>query len=163
MILSVCTFSIQQARSFLSTQRAESHPCDRVKRAWIGFCVASDGRSPLSKTNDGPALLVSMYDVGHDQFDPDRWLNAKDPWPSLDGARAIVDFVQKLERSSERRILCVHCHAGHWRSGAVAQWLVERGVREEPISKRLSTSSSTPPYNKTIYELLRIVEKEDPR
>lgn len=163
MILSVCTFSIQQARSFLSADRLESHPCDRAKRAWMGFSVASDGRSPLRKAKDGPALLVSMYDAGHDRFEADRSRDAEPPFPSLRGAMEIVEFVRSLEHSSDRRILCVHCHAGHWRSGAVAQWLVERGIPEEPISKRLSTGASRPPYNKTIYELLKIADAESAR
>ncbi len=153
-IWSVSTFSMEEATCALRDGFSAGHPYARSPRAWVGFEVSCDGPSPLRMLKDGPSLIVAVHDSGHDCFDYDRAMANNPPWPSLSGAKDIESFVSGLLESDERYALCVHCHAGIWRSGAVAQWMVDSGIPEDAGSRRRQTKAPSLPFNRTIYELL---------
>jgi hypothetical protein len=136
MITTVATFSLDQAREFLD-RRPGQHPFSNGRRAWVGFDTGSIDQSPLRKVDDGPSRVVRMAD-----WDPEcKWRGHAghvEDEPTIAIARAIVPFVVGLHLAQERFALAVHCKAGLWRSGAVAEFVrVDLGVPEHECSNRL--------------------------
>lgn len=161
MIASVSTMTLLDAHAAFEDARLSG---DRSfeRSAWIGFSVRGDGPSPLLGVRSRPSLLVAMTDQGHDRFDLERTAAFDPPYPSLPAARAIVRFTRRLRDCDRTWDLCVHCHAGIWRSGAVAEWLVSTGVPESAMSHRRSVrcESEPLPYNQTIVSLLQMADAE---
>ncbi len=172
MIKSVATWSLAGARQHFA-QRLDS-ACDvgDELHAWVGFETGSEeDRSPAGCSAGGPSLIVRMADIdlasswrGHLQrYGPDHPLA-----PTLGKARPIVDFLAAIHAEQEDYALSVHCHAGLWRSGAVAEWVrVDLGVKELETSVRLVDVISGEPwggerlFNAALLNLLRAAHREN--
>lgn len=140
MIVTVATFSLSQTREYLGRRWPEGHPFADRRRAWVGFQTDSTDQSPLCRVFDGASIVVRCRDWDVDgrhspaEVGPAICMDA----PSLELARAIVRFVLDLHRSPDEYALAVHCHAGLFRSGAVAEWVrVDLGAEEHACSNRL--------------------------
>lgn len=143
MIGSVATFSLDQARKYLGRgyHHGHSHALDR-RRAWVGFDTCDDDQSPLRYTSDcgRRGLVIRCHDWDEDGrhapafVGPAKCAGA----PTIEHARNIVAFVLREHARRELVDLCVHCHAGLFRSGAVAEWCrVDLGIPEHEASNRL--------------------------
>ena len=174
MIFRTATFSMQDARECLLVKWPDEHPFRSVaNRAWIGFSVLTDGESPLLRVNDGPAIVVRMADKNREASEHEmanRGASTSDHLGALgmDHARRVVSFVRELQQRSEEFVLCVHCHAGVYRSGAVVEWLREDlGVVEDACSRRLvpligaTSTREHPAFNETFLRLLRAAAAEE--
>ena len=154
MIRSVRTCSRQDALKLLSV-----HSLDRV---WLGF-DGGDEPSPLRESSE-PSAAVPVAD-----WDPDS------PWrghhgtgvlaPTIVAARVVVAWVLMWRADRELVDLYVHCHAGLFRSGAVAEWVrVDLGVPEASGSRRLvdviDGEHTDRVYNTTLLRLLRAAHAE---
>lgn len=157
MIRYVATFSLSQARE-LTSRFPERHPFAGMRRAWVGFDTDSGDRSPLRSVFDGPNCVVRCADWDADSGTR-QWFppNVSELTPSAEHARAIVKLVRWLLDDSREFALCVHCHAGLYRSGAVAHWLSrDLGVEEHDESNRVKACGNMDPtYNATLLRLLR--------
>ena len=159
MIERVATFSRADAVAALANGFPADHPFANMRRAWVGFAVGSDGPSPLRIYYDGPSLVLRVADVNRPASeDRDK---RDDPLseirPTLKHARRIVDFVLELHSYDAAIALCVHCHAGFHRSGAVAEWVSrDLHVVESECSRRIEVCGNMDPTkNELILRLLR--------
>lgn len=169
MIGSVATFSLSRAREYLGRRWPERHPFADKRRAWVGFDTCSDDQSPLARIFDGTSLVVRCLDWDVDNVNRSHG-PAPELAPTIGHARDIVRFVLGLHRSPDEYVLCVHCHAGLFRSGAVAEWVrVDLGVTEHECSNRLVDVvtgegwSGDRTYNETLLRLLREAHAETKR
>lgn len=165
MITTVATFSLSQARECLN-RWPERHPFAPQKRAWVGFYLEGFEASPLQKIHDGPSIVVSMRDW--DRESPFRGhVGSVAGEPTIEIARQLVAFVSGIHRAPEPYALAVHCHAGLWRSGAVAEFVrVDLGVPEHECSNRLfdvlvgGKWDGERTFNTTLLRLLREAHAE---
>lgn len=108
------------------------------RRAWIGFESSSADASPLHAHYDGASLVLRCVDWDVDDRHA-HWgsaLQCHSP-PTAEIAAQIVRFVRELHTAEAVYVLCVHCGAGRYRSGAVVEWCARRlGVPEHPLSTR---------------------------
>ena len=165
MLTRVATFTRADAVSVLANGFPWDHPFARMRRAWVGFAVDSDGPSPLLTYNDGLSLVLRVADMNYpperDESEA-RSLRSFDIVPTLRHARHLVNFVLELHSYSQHIALCVHCHAGLHRSGAVAEWVHrDLGVIEDECSNRIKVCGNMDPTaNPTILRLLRTAHRE---
>lgn len=166
MITNVATLSLSQAHKRLSFGW-DDHPFASQRRAWVGFETSSADLSPLHRVFDGASLVLRCVDWDVDgrhapaHVGPLECLSA----PSIDHARRIVAFVLDLHRASDEYALCVHCHAGLFRSGAVAEWVrSDLGVAEHESSNRLvdviGDTAEQRTYNLALLRLIREAHAE---
>lgn len=169
MIASVATFSLAQATAHVFRGMPGTHLFARAQRAWIGFETGANDRSPLSSISDGPGLVIRCADWDADGRHSPEHVGAAicADAPTLDHARRIVEFVLRVHDAPETRVLCVHCHAGLWRSGAVAEWVrVDLGAEEHACSNRLVNVliggrwEGERTFNAALLRLLREAHKE---
>lgn len=179
MIVSVLTFNLEEAAWAILKQRIaglpDDHPLHQVRHVWIGFDHGEDDvsmsslKSPLRDIcRDSGADIQTNLVIECADSDPDS------PWrgftgrsfgklePSIKHAESIAQFVMDWHDEDERVVLCVHCRRGHFRSGAVAQWVTEDlGIEEHEASRRIVDCGNVdPPYNHTILRLLREAAKQ---
>ena len=171
MIVTVATFSLFQAREYLGHRWPERHPFADRRRAWIGFDLLGYERSPLRDclTDVSGPLVLSMADW--DPECPQRGHHGTGAdGPAIEHARAIVRHIVALHDDPEEYALAVHCHAGLFRSGAVAEWVrVDLGAEEHACSNRLVdvigggvwTGERT--FNVTLLRLIREAHAETTR
>jgi hypothetical protein len=163
VITSVATVPLSIARQFLGTRLPDDHPFARSKRAWVGFDTNGSDVSPLRRVFDGPRLVVRCQDWDIDGRDSEEHAVGVRPEdaPSLAIASEIVSFLSEINESKTEYVLVVHCHAGLWRSGAVAEFArVDLGVRELETSHRLGAkmigaTSDERVFNVTLLRLMR--------
>ena len=141
----VTTLSRNQAAGILLDGMPVPSDMRGPEPAWIGFETPDSGyESPLRLVEIAPTIIVPMADVEV----------AEGNGPTLELAREIVAFVHELMDSPIKYALFVHCRAGMYRSGAVAQWLREDyGIPESRASNRLHVLGDT--RNRRLLELLR--------
>lgn len=136
----VATIDRDQAAQVLSGRRQPLFS----DAAWVGF--EDEGYPSPLRAFSGPALILRM-----DDWEPAPWRNLgprPEHAPSAKHARAIARFVAQCPASN----LYVHCYAGLYRSGAVAEWLRGKGVLEDPSSYRLVCGGDTERvYNELVY------------
>ncbi len=165
MITNIATFSLAQASRFLTSGWGD-HPFAFARRAWIGFETSSADASPLHHVFDGASLVERCVDWDVDGRHAEyagkmECVSA----PSLEIARRIVAFVLDLHRAPAEYALCVHCHAGLFRSGAVAEWVrSDLGVAEHESSNRLvdmiGDTAEQRTYNIALLRLIREAHAE---
>ncbi len=177
MIATVATFSLDQARKHfhaillarLTGTKAEEFVFPARRRAWIGFDSGESqpDASPLHFCAEEPSLVVRCADWDRDSKTRGFVSVSCELEPTIAHARAIVGFVLGLHRATEEYSLAVHCHAGLFRSGAVAEWVrVDLGVPEHASSNRLvdvitgEEWSGDRTYNETLLRLLREAHAE---
>lgn len=174
MIRTVATFSLLQARSHFNVFAAGGvGTCfPRASRAWVGFDSGSDATdaSPLHRCIEEPSLVVRCADWDRDSKTRGFVDLVCELEPTIEHARSIVRFVLDLHRLPDEYALAVHCHAGLFRSGAVAEWVrVDLGVTEHECSNRLVDVvtgegwSGDRTYNETLLRLLREAHAETKR
>lgn len=157
MITSVGTLPLEAAYRYLHDW-PETHPHAGKRVAWIGFDTSDDDFSPLRECVEEKALAVRMADFDKDskwRGHPKTLISELEPQPHH--ARAVVEFVLGLIADPREFVLLVHCHAGLYRSGAVAHWLSrDLGVEEHETSNRIVVCGNVDPtYNVTFLRLLR--------
>lgn len=170
MIVSVATFSLGQARKYLGRRyhHGHSHSLDQ-RRVWVGFDTCVDDQSPLRYSRDGgrESLVIRCHDWDEDGrhapafVGPVKCAGA----PTIEHARQIVEFVLAARAAPESFDLCVHCHAGLFRSGAVAEWVrVDLGVPEHEASNRLvgvlGEREDSRTFNNALLRLIRQAHAE---
>lgn len=170
MISTVQTLSLAQARKWWDDLR-ESGVLDEVeigahtlRSAWIGFDTCDADRSPLHDVSVGRCIIVRCLDWDVDNVNRSHG-PAPELAPTIDHARGIVRFVLDLHHDAASHRLAVHCHAGLFRSGAVAEWVrSDLGVVEPPTSNRLvdviGDTEEQRIYNVTLLRLLREAHAE---
>lgn len=164
MILSVATFSLEQAHNALRRGGLrKKHPYAGLRRAWVGF--ESPGGpgdvSPLRSAFDGASIVVQCIDWDVDgRHSPAIYgkTNLKQA-PSMEIAKQLVDFVMDLHRAAEEYVLIAHCHKGRYRSGSIAEFCrADLDVEEAAFSKRLeNTIGDTPEQRTHNIALLRLM------
>lgn len=165
MITTVATLSLSQAHKRLSFGWGD-HPFASMRRAWVGFDTSSADASPLYRVFDGASLVERCVDWDVDGRHAEyvgvmECVSA----PSLEIARRIVAFVLYLHRAPAEYALCVHCHAGLFRSGAVAEWVrTDLGVAEHESSNRLvdviGDTAEQRTFNLALLRMLRAAHTE---
>lgn len=146
----VTTLSRSQAAEILLDDILPPRDMMSGEPAWIGFETPDSGMwSPLRSVDYKRfrSLIIPMADVEH----------ADDKGPSPYIASVIVSFCHELMDAATHYSLFVHCRAGMYRSGAVAQWLREDyGIPESPSSNRLHLLGDS--RNRLLLKLLRSVD-----
>lgn len=158
MIDHVITLSLRQADEWLLNRRLPQDYRAPLPWAWIGFeSPGAKWMSPLRHANLRLSLIVPMNDIDPEGRAIDRLRRGEDE-PSIEQARRIVDFVTRLHKAKRRYALIVHCHAGLYRSGAVAEWVSRHfDVPEDEASHRLVVfGAKERSYN---HLLLRLLEQ----
>lgn len=163
MITAVATFTLSEAREYLSRKWPERHPFADKRRVWIGFDTDGGDASPLRRIHDGPCIVLRMTD-----WDPDSEMRGCPPGmtnelePTIEHARTVVEFVNAAIADPRELVLAVHCHAGLYRSGAVAHWVSrDRGIEEHECSNRVRVCGNVEPTrNETFLRLLREAHAE---
>lgn len=170
MITSVQTLSLAQARKWWDDLRASGVLAEiergehRLRSAWIAFNTCDADRSPLCDVVVGHRLIARCVDWDADNVNRSHG-PAPDLAPTIEIARLIVRFVLDLHAVPAKYKLMVHCHAGLFRSGAVAEWVhSDLGVSEPPTSNRLvdviGDTEEQRIYNVTLLRLLREAHAE---
>lgn len=123
-------------------------------------------RDNVTRPDDRESLVLRMSDFDRDArmiaTSSDDYIDE----PMIDHARSVVEFVRELRAREQSICLIVHCFAGLYRSGAVAEWLsADYGVRESMFSERIRypvtdaakslTRGGAKTYNMTFLRLLR--------
>ena len=173
MIITVATFSLDQARKYLGRRyhHGHSHALDQ-RRAWVGFDTDDNDQSPLRYTPDcgERGLVIRCHDWDEDGRHAPAFVGPAQcaGAPTIEHARAIVRFVLAQHARPERIDLCVHCHAGLFRSGAVAEWVrSDLGIEEHAESNRLAgvlgERDDSRTYNNALLRLIREAHAEATR
>ena len=161
MIDHVLTLSLKQADEWLlNNMPPKGYRDEGLPWAWIGFeSPGADWSSPLHHSRVRSQLIVPMNDI-----DPDARRGSGEYGPSLRVARRIVDFVLQLQKSRKRYALVLHCHAGLYRSGAVAEWVTQQfDVPEDEVSHRIAVfGAKHRSFNRTLYRMLNEACAERP-
>lgn len=171
MIATVATYSLDQARTYWAQSIEALRGFEReelgLRVAWVGFDTCDGDRSPLRDVDVGERLVVRCLDWDADgRYSPAHVGYAQPELaPTLDHARAIVRFVLALHNAPGKHRLAVHCHAGLFRSGAVAEWVrSDLGAFEMPQSNRLVSvigdTEAERPFNITLLRMLRKAHAE---
>lgn len=171
MISSVATYSLDQARKHWAQSADVLGDFEReglrLTTAWIGFDTCEHDRSPLRDVDVGQRLVVRCVDWDVDYRHSPEHVGHALPVdaPTLDHAREIVRFVLALHDAPEKCRLAVHCHAGLFRSGAVAEWVrSDLGAFEMPTSNRLvdciGDTAEQRTFNAAILRMLREAHAE---
>lgn len=167
MISSVATYSLDQARKHwaqsLDVLRGFEREGLHLTTAWVGFDTCEHDRSPLRDIAVGQRLVVRCIDWDVDGRHSPAHVGYALPVdaPTLDHAREIVRFVLALHNAPGKYRLAVHCHAGLFRSGAVAEWVrSDLGAFEPPTSNRLVDVIGETPEQRTFNAgLLRMLRE----
>jgi hypothetical protein len=159
MITSVATFSLDQARKYLGRKFHAGHTEPGQHRLWIGFDTNNEDQSPLRYQRDG---AIASLVIRAEDFDGEPRTCAFPP--TIAHARELVRFVLASHAAPLPLDLCVHCHAGLFRSGAVAEWVrLDLGIPEHEASNRLVGvlgSREDRTYNVTLLRFLREAHAE---
>lgn len=171
MITGVATFDLNQAHKALLRGFPSKHPFADGPRAWLGFeCPGSAADvSPLHRAGVQPSCVVVCRDWDVDGRHAPALMGPVivDHVPSPAIAEQIVRFMLELHRAPDGYALCVHCHAGLWRSGAVAEFArVDLGAPEPEASNRLVDVLVGGPwdgdriYNRALLRMMRAAHEE---
>ncbi len=169
MIVTTATFSLSKAREYLGRAWPVLHPYADMRRAWVGFDSGpgSSDASPLRRIFDGPSHVAVCADWDRESLTRGHVELRCDLEPTIEHARAIVAHVLALHSAPEPYALAVHCHAGLFRSGAVAEWVrVDLGVEEHACSNRLvdvidgGQWKGDRTFNETLLRMLREAHAE---
>lgn len=164
MLINTATFSLNQARQRLSYGWGD-HPFATQRRAWVGFETGDNDTSPLHDVFDGESLVVRCADWDVDgRHSPAQVGSAQCiAAPTIEHARSIVHFVRKQHARAEKIVLCVHCQAGLFRSGAVVEWVREDlGIPEwEHSNRNVDVIGETPDQRIFNLGLLRLIRTAD--
>jgi hypothetical protein len=167
VITSVVTLSLAQVTHQLGSLRRSGIIEQALREglewrgAWIGFETGDGDRSPLPDFEVGPRLVIRCADWDADGRHSPRFVGPAQclAAPTIEHAREIVRFVLALHGDDKKHRLYVHCQAGLFRSGAVAEWVrTDLGVVEPPTSNRLvdviGDTSEQRTYNIALLRLL---------